>query len=70
MLAGVGGAEGEFPLLGTALRDNAVVVVEGFFDGDEDAHVGGSGEGFGGVGPGFGVVVACCRVVRLPFFFI
>jgi hypothetical protein len=35
-----------------------VVVVEGFFDGDEDADVVGGLVGFGLIGPGFGVIVA------------
>ena len=37
VVAGVGGGEGEFAGAGAALRDDAVVVVEGFVDGDEDA---------------------------------
>ena len=37
MFAGVGGGEGEFAGGGAALVDDAVVVVEGFVDGDEDA---------------------------------
>jgi len=39
VLARVGGGEGEFAGAGAALRDDAVVVVEGFVDGDEDALV-------------------------------
>jgi hypothetical protein len=39
------------------LRDDAVVVVEGFFYGDEDADVGLGLVGLGCVVPGFGVVV-------------
>lgn len=37
VVAGVGGREDEFAGGGGALRDDAVVVVEGFVDGDEDA---------------------------------
>ena len=37
MLARVGGREGVFAAGGAALGDNAVVVVEGFVDGDVDA---------------------------------
>jgi hypothetical protein len=58
VLARVGGAEGEAALGRAALRDDTVVVVEGFYDGDEDADVVGGLEGFGLVGPGFGMVVA------------
>jgi hypothetical protein len=58
VLARVRGAESEAALRGAALRNDAVVVVKGFFDGDEDADVAGGLVGFGLVGPGFGVVVA------------
>jgi hypothetical protein len=58
VLPGVSGAEGEAVLRGAALRDDAVVVVEGFFDGDEDADVSLADVGFGRVVLGFGVVVA------------
>lgn len=37
VLAGVGGGEGEFAEPGAALGDDAVVAVEDFVDGDEDA---------------------------------
>ena len=37
MLAGVGGGEGELSEPGAALGDDAVVVVEDFVDGYEDA---------------------------------
>ena len=39
VLAAVGGAEGEAAARGAALRDDAVVVVEGFVDADEDTDV-------------------------------
>lgn len=58
VLAAVGGAEGEFALGGAALRDDAVVVVEGFFNGDEDANVAFGLVRFCEIVPGFGVVVA------------
>jgi hypothetical protein len=37
MLARVGGRECEAAHSGAALRDDAVVIVEGLVDGDEDA---------------------------------
>jgi hypothetical protein len=37
VVAGVGGCEDEFAARGGALGDDAVVVVEGFVDGYEDA---------------------------------
>ena len=40
VLAGVGGAEGEFARVGAFGVDNAVVVVEDFVDGDGDGEVG------------------------------
>ena len=51
MVAGVGGAEGEFAGVGAFGVDDAVVVVEDFVDGYEDAEVGVGGEG-GGLGMG------------------
>lgn len=50
MVAGVGGAEGELASVGAFGVDNAVVVVEDFVDGYEDAKV-----GVGGVGSGLGM---------------
>lgn len=58
MLAAVGRAEGELSGAGTALCDNAVVVVEGLLDGDEDAYVGLGDVTLRVVVPDFGVVVA------------
>ena len=63
MLAAVGGAEGEAALGRAPLGDDAVVVVEGFFDCDEDADVLLGLVGFGCVVPGFGVVMAWVSVV-------
>ncbi len=40
MLAGIGGAEGEFTRVGAFGVDDAVVVVEDFVDGDGDGEVG------------------------------
>ena len=40
VLAGVGGAEGEFARVGAFGVDNAVVIVEDFVDGDGDGEVG------------------------------
>ena len=40
VLAGVGGAEGEFARVGAFGVDDAVVVVEDFVDGDGDGEVG------------------------------
>jgi hypothetical protein len=37
VVAGIGGCEDEFAAGGGALGDDAVVVVEGFVDGYEDA---------------------------------
>jgi hypothetical protein len=37
VVAGVGGGEGEFAAAAAALRHDAVVVVEDFVDGYEDA---------------------------------
>lgn len=51
VVAGVGGAEGEFAGVGAFGVDDAVVVVEDFVDGYEDAEVGVGGEG-GGLGMG------------------
>ena len=57
VVAGVGGAEGEFAGVGTFGVDDAVVVVEDFVDGYEDAEVGVGGEGVGlGMGLEGGVV--------------
>ena len=51
VVAGVGGAEGEFAGVGAFGVDDAVVVVEDFVDGYEDAEVRVGGEGIGlGVG--------------------
>jgi hypothetical protein len=58
MLAAVGGGEGEAAAVGTALGDDAVVVVKGLFYGYEDASVGFGYVVFCGVVPDFGVVVA------------
>lgn len=58
VLAAVGGAEGEAALGGAALGNDAVVVVEGLLDCDEDAYVVLGLVRFGCVFPGFGVVVA------------
>ena len=58
VVAGVGGAEGELARMGSFGVDNAVVVVEDFVDGYEDAEVGVGSEG-GGLGMGLeGGVVA------------
>lgn len=59
VLTAVGGAEGKFSSVGAALCDDAVVVVEGFLDGYEDAGVRRRDEGFGRIVPYFCVVVAC-----------
>jgi len=64
MLAAVGSAEGELASAGTALGDDAVVVVEGLLDGDEDADVGLGDVVLCGVVPDFGVVVACANWLR------
>ena len=57
VVAGVGGAEGEFAGVRAFGVDDAVVVVEDFVDGYEDAEVGVGGEGIGlGVGLEGGVV--------------
>ena len=57
VLAGVGGAEGEFARVGAFGVDDAVVVVEDFVDGDGDGEVGVRVEG---TVLGFeGAVVAC-----------
>jgi hypothetical protein len=58
MFPGVCGAEGEFSGRGATLGDDAVVGVEGFFDGNEDAGFGLGEVGFCGVVPDFGVVVS------------
>jgi hypothetical protein len=58
VLSAVGGAEGEAALGCASLRDDAVVVVERLFYGDEDADVGLGLVLLGCVVPGFGVVVA------------
>lgn len=59
VLTRIGGAEGEFALAGTALGDNAVVVVESLLDGDEDTYVWLRLEGLGRIVPNFGMVVSC-----------
>ena len=57
VVAGVGGAEGEFAGVRAFGVDDAVVVVEDFVDGYEDAEVGVGGEGIGlGIGLEGGVV--------------
>ena len=57
MVAGVGGAEGEFAGVRAFGVDDAVVVVEDFVDSYEDAEVGVGGEGIGlGMGLEGGVV--------------
>ena len=57
VVAGVGGAEGEFAGVRAFGVDDAVVVVEDFVDGYEDAEVGVGGEGIGlGMGLEGGVV--------------
>lgn len=58
MLAAVGSAESEAALGATSLGNNAVVVIECLFYGNEDADVGLGLVGFGCVVPCFGVVVA------------
>lgn len=58
VLAAVGGAKGEFALGSPALGDDAVVVVKRLFNADKDADVGFGLIRFGGVVPGFGMVVA------------
>jgi hypothetical protein len=58
VLARVGGAEGEFPLCVAPVRDDAVVVIEGFFHRYEDADVGFGEVGFCAVVPECGFVVA------------
>ncbi len=63
MVAGVSGAEGEAAGAGAALRNDAVVVVEGLVDGDGDAEVGVRAEGVGGGVVLVGFVVACGRRV-------
>lgn len=63
MLAGIGGGEGEFALTGTALRDDAVVVVKRLLNCDEYAGVWFRLEGFGRIVPYFGVIVACASSV-------
>ena len=57
VLARVGGGKGKLALAGTSLRDNAVVVVEGLLDSDEDAYVWLGLEGFGRIVPYLSVVV-------------
>ena len=57
MLPAVGSAEGEFALRGAALGDDAVVVIEGLFDGDEDTRVAAF------IRVGFDCVVPCLGVV-------
>ena len=59
MVAGVGGAEGEFTCVRTLGVDDAVVVVEYFVDGDGYTEIGVYGEG-GCLGLDLeGGVVAC-----------
>ena len=58
VLSGVGGGEGEFALARTALSDNAVVVVEGLLNGNEDACVWLRLERLGRIVPYFGVIVS------------
>jgi hypothetical protein len=58
VLAAVGSGEGEAAAGGTPLRDDAVVVVKGFFDGYEDARVRFRDVVFCVVVPDFGIVVA------------
>lgn len=57
VLAGVGGAEGEFARVGAFGVDDAVVVVEDFVDGDGDGEIGVCVEG--AVLGLEGAVVAC-----------
>jgi len=59
VVAGVGGAEGEAAGAGAALRNDAVVVVEGLVDGDGDAEVWVRAKGVGGGVVLVGFVVAC-----------
>jgi hypothetical protein len=59
MLTRVGSAEGELALAGTALGDNAVVVVERLLNSDEDTYVWLRLEGLGRIVPYFGMVVSC-----------
>lgn len=58
MVAAVGGAEGEFAGGATFGGDDAVVIIEGFVDGDDDGEVVGNGEGGCGGIVLFGFVVA------------
>jgi hypothetical protein len=60
MLTAVGSAEGEASIRIAPLGDDAVVVVECLFYGNEDADVGLGLVGLGCVVPCFGVVVAWC----------
>ena len=61
MVAGVSSGEGEFAGRGAAGVDDALVVVEGFFDGDGDGE-GGIGFVKGGLGGVLeGCVMAFCR---------
>lgn len=59
MVAGVGGREGEFAGGRAFLVDDAVVVVEKFFNGYLNGDLGGGGGDAGGGVVGFGCVVAC-----------
>jgi hypothetical protein len=61
MLTGISSAEGKFALAGTALGDDAVVVVECLLNGDEDAYIWLRLEGLGRIVPYFGMVVSCSR---------
>lgn len=58
VVATVGGAEGEFAGGAPFGRDDTVVVVEGFVDGDDDGEVIVDGEGGAGGIVLFGFVVA------------
>ncbi len=58
MVAAVGGAEGEFTGGAPFGGDDAVVVVEGFVDSDDNGEVVGDGEGGGSGVMLFGFVVA------------
>ena len=65
VVAGVGGREGEAALGGALLRDDAVVVVEGLFDGDVDLHGLVLVVGSLVVVPAFGFVVAWYSMLEL-----